>query len=62
VPGNGTLLKERSQEQVYVIEGGRKHAITSTQAMDAHGFSKDDVLTVPDGGLHAIPDGDPIGA
>jgi hypothetical protein len=62
VPANGTLLKERSQEQVYVIQDGTKHAVTSTQAMDAHGFSKDDVLTVPDGGLDGIPEGDPIGA
>ncbi len=61
VPANGTLLKERSQEQVWVIEGGTKHAIASPQAMDAHGLSKDDVLTIPDGGLHGIPDGDPIG-
>jgi hypothetical protein len=61
VPANGTLLKERSQEQVSVIEDGTKHAITSTQAMDAHGYSKDDVRTVPDGGLDGIPDGNPIG-
>jgi hypothetical protein len=61
VPANGTLLKERSREQVYVIQDGTKHAITSTQAMDAHGFSKDDVFTVPEGALQAIPEGDPIG-
>jgi hypothetical protein len=62
VPVNGALLKERPQDQVYVIDSGRKRAIPDTQAFDAHGFSKDDVLTVPDGGLQAIPDGAPLGA
>jgi hypothetical protein len=62
VPANGTLLKERTVEQVYVIEAGRKRALADAQAFDAHGFSKDDVLTVPDGGMKAIPDGAPISA
>jgi hypothetical protein len=61
VPANGTLLKERAEEQVYVIEDGKKRAITGAPAMDAHGFSKDDVVTVPEGGLTRIPDGEALG-
>ena len=62
VPANGTLVKEPAQEQVYVIEAGRKRAVGGPQALDAHGLSKDDVLTVPEGGLARIPDGDPLSA
>jgi hypothetical protein len=62
VPANGTLVRERTQEQAYVIEDGRKRAIADAQAFDAHGFSKDDVLTVPEGGLAHIPDGPALGA
>lgn len=62
VPANGTLLKERTEDQVYVIEDGKKRAIANAQAMDAHGLSKDDVLTVPEGGLQPFPVGEALGA
>jgi hypothetical protein len=62
VPANGTLLRERSQEQISVIEGGTRHAVPGAPWLDAHGRSKDDVLTVPDGGLDGIPDGGALGA
>ena len=38
----------------------KKRAVAGAQAMDAHGLSKDDVRTVPEGGLQGIPDGDPV--
>jgi hypothetical protein len=60
VPADGTLVRERAQDQVYVIEGRQKRAVANAQAFAAHGFSKDAVRTVPEGALKGIPDGEPI--
>jgi hypothetical protein len=59
-PANGTLLKERSTDQIFVVRGGQKHPI-SAQAFEAKKFSRDAVRSVPDGALKGLPDGDPIG-
>jgi hypothetical protein len=62
VPVDGSLLQELARDQVYLIDAGRKRPVAGAQALDAHGLSKDDVLTVPEGSLTGIPDGDPLGA
>jgi hypothetical protein len=48
-PGSGTLIKERSAAEVYVVLGGHAFHIPSPQAFDAMGFHGGDVRQVPDG-------------
>jgi hypothetical protein len=59
IPRDGTLVKERSHDAVYVVRGGQKRHITSPQRLVALGFSWGDVRVVPNGALAGIPAGPP---
>jgi hypothetical protein len=53
----GSLRKEDSKPQVYLIQGGMKRWITSPQVLFAFGKSWSDVRVVPDGALNSLPAG-----
>ena len=61
-PADGTLLKERSHPEVYVMENKQRRWITSPAVFEACGFSWDRIRVVPDGGLARYPQGPPIQA
>jgi hypothetical protein len=54
VPRDGTLLKEMSSAGVYVVYGGAKFGIPSSQVFDDLGFDWTKVGLVPDGALAQI--------
>ena len=60
LPQDGTLLREMSQAQVYMMKGACRHWVPSPQAFINQGFVWSNVRIVPDGGLAAIPDGGPL--
>ena len=60
IPWEGTLIKEKGADAVYVIQKGAKCWITSAAVFTSHGFSWDSVLTAPTGSLVQIPDGPAI--
>ncbi len=53
LPRDGTLLRERSSSQVYVMAGGAKFQIREEFDL---GFPEPDIQVVPDGSLARIPD------
>lgn len=53
-PGSGTLIKERSHAEVYVVLGGHAFHIPSPSAFDAMGFHWTDVRQVPDGSTASL--------
>jgi hypothetical protein len=53
----GSLRKEDSKPQVYLIENGTKRWVTSPQVLSALGKTFADVRVVPDGALSSIPTG-----
>jgi hypothetical protein len=57
VPREGTLLRERSYPEVYVMQGGYKSHIPSWQRFEELGFSQGDIRLVPDGALARVPSG-----
>jgi hypothetical protein len=59
IPRDGTVLRERSAAHVYVIEAGTKRHITTPTVLQRYG-GWSVVRVVPDGALHAIPDGAPV--
>ena len=57
VPLDGTLLKERTDPKVYLVDQGQLHWVTSPAAMQARCLPWRHVRTVPDGALVALPRG-----
>jgi len=55
IPSDGTLVRERSHAEVYVVYGGAKFWIPSTTEFQALGFLSTNVRVVPNGALGAIP-------
>jgi hypothetical protein len=53
----GSLRKEDSKPQVYLMQGGTKRWVTSPQALFGLGRTWADVRVVPDGGLDSLPAG-----
>ena len=53
---SGSLVKERHDPAVYVIEGAAKLWIPSPAEFDAMGYSWSDVSVVPDGKLRSVRD------
>ncbi len=60
LPVDGTLLREMSRSEVYVMRNSTRHWVPSSQMFLAQGFIWDNVRVVPDGDLAPIPDGGPI--
>jgi hypothetical protein len=56
IPRDGTLLKERDKDGIYVVYGGAKFGIPSLQAFEDLGFDGAKVGRVPHGALAQIPD------
>jgi hypothetical protein len=57
VPHDGTLLKERSRPEVYVMRGSRKSHIPNEQRFEELGLAWGDIRVVPDGALARLSDG-----
>jgi hypothetical protein len=55
VPATGTLLRELSSADVYVIAGRRLHPLGGPEALEVAGYSPDHVRVVPDGSLAKVP-------
>ena len=54
-PAEGSLVKERSRAEVYLMRGGKKLHIPSGYAFSALGFKWGDVVDMPDHSLDGIP-------
>lgn len=59
---DGTLLRERTPYEVYVMENGKLRWITSPEVFESMGFSWDRIRLVPDGSLASTAKGTPISA
>ena len=55
VPRDGTLLRERSRPEVYVVFGGARFHIPSPDEFAALGLSWSSVRIIPDGSLSGVP-------
>jgi hypothetical protein len=60
IPGEGTLLRELSKPEIYVVQQGKRHWIQSPQDFAAHGFNPILVRIIPDGSIAQVPDGGPL--
>ena len=59
VPRDGTLLRERSRPEVYIMRGGRKSHIVSWQRFEQLGLSQGNIRVVPDAALVRVLSGPP---
>jgi hypothetical protein len=59
-PADGTLLREITAPEIYLVENGKIRHIPSPEKFEALGFSWGNVGTVPDGAMRAYPKGPPI--
>jgi hypothetical protein len=50
-PGNGTVVRERSQAAVYLVRGGRAFLVPDAAVFDALGLNPSAVRIIPDGSL-----------
>jgi len=57
---DGTLLKIRDMNKIYVIEQGRKRAIADNETFLAMGYKQSNVVTVDMSYVASIPEGEPI--
>src|SRR5207253_11351041 len=57
IPADGTLLRELSKPEIYVVQQGKRHWIQSPQDFAAHGFNPILVRIIPDGSIAQVPDG-----
>jgi hypothetical protein len=55
-PGSGTLIRERTHDEVYVVLGARAFHVPDPTAFAAMGFNGADVRQVPDGSTSALRD------
>jgi len=57
-PANGTLVRERTHPEIYVVHGGKAFLIPSSDVFNALGLDWNAVKPIPDGsvgGLRAVP-------
>jgi hypothetical protein len=59
-PPDGTLIKERGHDHVWLYEGGKKRHIVSAWILGQRGYKWGDVKTVPTGALADYNDGVPV--
>jgi hypothetical protein len=59
-PPEGTLIRERGKEHIWVYEGGKKRHITSAWVFGVKGYDWKDVKTVPVGSIGDYGDGAPV--
>jgi hypothetical protein len=59
-PPDGTLIRERGKEHIFVYEGGKKRHITSAWVFGTKGYKWNDVKTVPIGSIAEYGDGIPV--
>jgi lysophospholipase L1-like esterase len=55
-PKDGALLKERTNQKIYVLYAGAKFYIPDPATFQTLGFREENVRVVPDGALAALPD------
>jgi hypothetical protein len=60
IAADGTLLRELSKPEIYVVQQGKRHWIQSPQDFAAHGFNPILVPIIPDGSIAQVPDGGPL--
>ncbi len=58
VPRDGTLIKELTDQKIYLIRNGTKYWISSPEEFRQLGLAEAEVKTVPDGSLCVVPDRD----
>ncbi|MDF0676594.1 MAG: hypothetical protein P0120_20005 [Nitrospira sp.] len=56
VPRDGTLIKELTDQKIYLIRNGTKYWISTPEQFRELGFAEEAVRTVPNGALGAMPD------
>jgi hypothetical protein len=49
VPGDGAMIRDRSDLAIYYVEGGVKHWVTDPDVLAAAGYTFADVTTIPNG-------------
>jgi hypothetical protein len=59
-PPDGTLIRERGKDHVWVYEGGHKRWITSALVFGKSGYDWNNVKVVPNGSLEGYTDGQPV--
>jgi hypothetical protein len=59
-PPDGTLIRERGKDHIWVYEGGQKRWITSAVVFGRAGYDWKNVKTVPNGSLGDYTDGAPV--
>ena len=59
-PPDGTLIRERGREHVWLYEGGKKRHITSAWVFGTKGYDWNNVKTVPIGSIGEYSDGSPV--
>ena len=62
IPNERTLLREQTDERVFVVENGVLRHVPNPQEFDARGFAWGAIGTVPDGDLASLPKGEPLSA
>jgi len=58
VPRDGTLLKELTNQKIYLIKNGTKYWVSSPEEFRRLGLAEADVKTVPDKSMDTMPDRD----
>lgn len=53
-PGNGTLLRERTADPVFLVRGGRAFDVSDPVVFDALGLERTTVRSIPDGSLGGL--------
>lgn len=53
-PGNGTLLRERTADPVFLVRGGRAFDVSDPAVFDALGLDRAGVRSIPDGSLGGL--------
>jgi hypothetical protein len=53
-PGNGTLLRERTADPVFLVRGGRAFDVSDPEVFDALGLERAAVRSIPDGSLGGL--------
>jgi hypothetical protein len=59
-PPDGTLIRERGKDHIWVYEGGHKRWITSALVFGKQGYDWKNVKTVPNGSIGDYTDGSPV--
>jgi hypothetical protein len=59
-PPDGTLIRERGKDHIWVYEGGHKRWITSALVFGTKGYDWKNVKVVPNGSIGEYTDGSPV--